>query len=122
MEASERSSDFKKGNRALMSNYRPVSLTSIIGNLLESIIANKKMEKFSLINNSQHRFSKGRSCLTNLLTFYKKIYEAVDNDVKYDIIYLDFSKAFDMVPHDRLLSKVRAHGIDEKVLRWIRSR
>ena len=78
------------------------------------------MEKFSLINNSQHGF-KSRSCLTNLLTFYKNVYEAVDNDANYDIIYLDFSKAFNKVPHDRLLSKVRAHGIDGKVLRWIRS-
>ena len=64
--------------------------------------------------------SKGRSCLTNLLTFYRNVYEAVDNDANYDIIYLDFSKAFDKVLYDMLLSKVRAHGIDGKVLRWIR--
>ena len=78
------------------------------------------MEKFSLINDSQHGFSKGRSCLTNL-TFYRNVYEAVDNDANYDIMYLDFSKAFDKVPHDRLLSKGRAHRIDGKVLHWIRS-
>ena len=78
-------------------------------------------KKFSLINDSQHGFSKDRSCLTNLLTFYGNVYEAVDNDENYDNIYLDFSKAFDKVSHDRLLSKVRAHGINGKVLRWIRS-
>ena len=75
---------FKKGNRALISNYRPVGLTSIVGKLLESIIANKireHFEKFSLINDSQHGFSKGMSCLTNLLTFYRNVYEAVDNDM-----------------------------------------
>ena len=107
-----------------MSSYRPVSLISIVSKLLESIIANKireHLEKFSLINDSQHGFSKGRSCLTNLLTFYRNVYEAVDNGENYDIIYLDFSKAFDKVPHDRLLNKVRAHGIDGKVLCWIRS-
>ena len=108
---------FKKGNKALLSNYRPVSLTSIVGTLLESIIANKireHLEKFSLIKDLQHGLSKGRSCLTNLLTFYRNVYETVDNDENYDIIYLDFSKAFDKVQHDRLLSKVRAHGIDRK--------
>ena len=65
-------------------------------------------------------FHKDRSCLTNLLTFYRNVYETVDNDANYDIIYLDFSKAFDKVPHDRLLSKVRTHGIDG-IVRWIRS-
>ena len=78
------------------------------------------MEKFRLINDSQHGFSKCRSCLTNLLTFYRNVYEVVDNDENYDIIYLDFSKAFNKVPHDRLLSKIRAYGIDGKVLRWVR--
>ena len=77
--------------------------------------------KFSLTNDSQHGFTKGRLCLTNLLSFYRNVYEAVDNYENYDIIYLDFSKALDKVPHDRLLSKVRAHGIDGKVLRWIKS-
>ena len=100
---------FKEGNKALMSNYRSVSLTSIVGKLLESIIANKireHLEKFSF---------------TNLLTFYRNVYEGVVNNANYDIKYLDFSKAFDKVPHDRLRSKVRAHRIDGKVLRWIRS-
>ena len=78
------------------------------------------MEKFSLINDSQHGFSKGRSCLTYLLTYHRNVYEEGDNDENYDTIYLNFSKAFDKVPHDRLLGKVRVHGIDGKVLRWIR--
>ena len=79
------------------------------------------MEKFTLKNDSQHGFTKGRSCLTNLLSFYKKVYEAADNDENYDIIYLYFNKIFDKVPYRRFLSKVRAHGIDEKGLHWIRS-
>ena len=115
---------FKKGDRGLKSNYRPVSLTSVVGKLLESIIAKnirEHLDKHSLINDSQHGFTKGRSCLTNLLSFYRKVYETADNDKDYDIIYLDFSKAFDKVPHERLLNKVRAHGIDGKVLHWIRA-
>ena len=54
------------------------------------------------------------------MSFSRKVYEVVDNDENC-IIYLDLSKAFDKVPYERLLSKVRAHGIDEKVIRWIRS-
>ena len=46
------------------------------------------MEKFSLINYSQHGFTKGRSCITNLLSFYRKVYETVDNDENHDIVYL----------------------------------
>ena len=51
-----------------------------------------------------HIYSVLTYCQTNLLTFYRNVYEAVDNDANYDIIHLDFSKAFDKVPHDRLLS------------------
>ena len=69
-----------------------------------------------MINESQHCFTKGKSCLTNLLSFYSKVYEAANNRDSYDILYLDFSKAFDKVPHQRLLRKVRAHGIDGRIL------
>ncbi len=62
----------------------------------------------------------GKSCLTNLLSFYSKVFEAVDQNENYDVVYLDFSKAFDKVPHQRLLKKVEAHGMDGKVLKWIR--
>ncbi|XP_069956588.1 vitelline membrane outer layer protein 1 homolog [Cherax quadricarinatus] len=63
----------------------------------------------------------GRSCLMNLLTSFSKTFEAVDHDTEFDIIYLDFSKAFDRVPHKRLLKKVATHGTGEKVLSWIES-
>ena len=115
---------FKKGDKTLTANYRPVSLTSIVGKMMESVIAKnirEHLERHKLINESQHGFTKGRSCLTNLLSFYSKVYEAADNGDNYDILYLDFSKAFDKVPHQRLLRKVRAHGIDGKILEWIRS-
>ncbi len=90
--------------------------------MLESIIARSirdHLERHRLINDSQHGFTTGRSCLTNLLS-YKKVIVAVDQDENYDVIYLDFNKVFDKVPHQRLLKKVEAHGIDGKVLKWIR--
>ena len=62
----------------------------------------------------------GKSCLTNLFFFYRKIFETIDKGDEYDIVYLDFSKASDRVPYRRLLSKVKAHGIGGKVLEWIR--
>ncbi|KAK8738331.1 hypothetical protein OTU49_017424, partial [Cherax quadricarinatus] len=89
---------FKTRDKSLPSNYRPISLTSIVGKLLESIIAEiirSHLDKHSLINDTQHGFTRGRSCLTNLLTFFSKAFEAVDHDKEFDIIYLDFSKAFD---------------------------
>ena len=115
---------FKKGDKSLASNYRPISLTSVVGKLLESIIAEnirKHLETNKLILDTQHGFTQGRSCLTNLLTFFADVYEAVDSDKEYDVIYLDFSKAFDKVPHERLLRKIKAHGIGGTLLDWIRS-
>ena len=79
------------------------------------------LEKYNLVNTSQHGFTPGKSCPTNLLTFFSEVYEAVDNGKSNDIIYLDFSKAFDKVPHERLLKKVAAHGIRGNLLKWIRS-
>ena len=107
-----------------MSNYRPISLTSVVGKMLESIIAKrlrKHLDRHKLIRDSQHGFQTGKSCLTNLLTFYRKVFEAADNDDNYDVIFLDFSKAFDRVPHQKLISKVKAHGIDGYVYNWIKA-
>jgi len=75
-----------------------------VGKILESIIANRikeHLEKHKLIKLSQHGFLKGFSCLTNLLTYYSEVYEAVDSGKEYDTIYLDFSEAFDKVPHQK---------------------
>ena len=113
---------FKKGDKSITANYRPISLTSVVGKMLESIIARNirdHLERHRLINDSQNGFTPGKSFPTNLWSFYNKIFEAVDQDEDYDVVYLDFSKAFDKVPHKRLLRKVAAHGIDGKLLKWI---
>jgi hypothetical protein len=113
---------FKKGSRNEPGNYRPVSLTSQIGKLFESIIRDaivSHLESNGLIFDSQHGFRRGRSCLSNVLTFLDKATRLIDEGEACDAIYLDFAKAFDTVPIERLLMKVENHGITGKLLKWI---
>jgi hypothetical protein len=79
------------------------------------------LEKNNLINQSQHGFMPGKSCATNLLEFFEKATRAVDGGKPVDVIFLDFAKAFDKVPRERLLAKLRAHGITGNLLTWIRN-
>ena len=91
----------KKCSRNKSVNYRPVSLTSVICKLLETIITDHMMDfliNHKLINPSQHGFLKARSCLTNLLCFLEEITKWMDDGSPVDVIYLDFQKAFDKVP------------------------
>ena len=113
---------FKKGSKDNPGNYRPVSLTSVPGKILESIIAEditKHLESNNLISDSQHGFRRGRSCLTNLLEFFHHMFSLYDEGRAVDIIYLDFKKAFDKVPHKRLMAKVRSYGIIGDIGDWI---
>ena len=113
---------FKKGSRNKSENYRPVSLTSVICKLLERLIKDHMVEflvKHKLLNSSQHGFLKARSCLTNILCFLEEITKWIDVGSPVDIIYLDFQKAFDKVPHQRLLLKLKAHGIGDSITDWI---
>ena len=75
--------------------------------------------KHKLINSSQHAFLKSKSCLTNLLCFFEEITKWVDEGSPVDIIYLDFQKAFDKVPHQRLILKLKPHGIGTSIINWI---
>ena len=77
------------------------------------------LEKNQSIRNSQHGFRSKRSCLTNLLTFMEKVAEDLDSGEAVDVIYLDFQKAFDKVPHLRLLAKLKEIGVRGKVLNWV---
>jgi len=113
---------FKKGSRNNVENYRPISLTSQICKLFESIIRDNivnHLEGNQLILDSQHGFRKGRSCLSNILAFLEKVTSAVDSGEDVDVVFLDFAKAFDKVPHQRLLLKLKLHGICDKLLHWI---
>ena len=78
------------------------------------------LETNKLLRTSQHGFRKGRSCLTNLLTFLDQVTDGLDRGESVDVIFLDFAKAFDKVPHERLLRKMEAFGIGGEVLAWVR--
>ena len=67
--------------------------------------------KHKLINHSQHGFLKEKSCLTNLLCFLEEITKWVDDGSPVNVIYLDFQKAFDKIPHQRLIRKLKSHGM-----------
>ena len=77
------------------------------------------LEKKNIIRDSQNGFRNRRSCLTKLLDFLHDIYEMYEEGRAVDIIYLDFQKAFNKVPHRKLLNKVEFHGISGHIHRWI---
>ena len=115
---------FKKGSLADPGNYRLVSLTSVPGKIMEVLVKEEMtlhLDKHKLLRNSQHGFTKGRSCTTNLLEFLEKVTCVLDEGHCMDVIYLDFSKAFDTVPIARLLAKVKVHGISGHILTWLKN-
>ena len=120
----EISAIFKKGNRRSPMNYRPVSLTSIVCKLLESLVREEiisHMRSNKLFSPYQYGFIDKRSTTLQLLNVLDKWTEIIDDGGTIDAIYMDFMKAFDKVPHERLLRKVEAYGIGGPLLGWIRS-
>ena len=113
---------YKKGPKEEPGNYRPVCLTSVPCKIFESIIVDlivEHIEKNNLLLDSQHGFRQNRSCLSNLLEFFHYMLSVYDKSRAIDIIYLDFQKAFDKVPHKKLMVKTRALGIIDEVADWI---
>jgi hypothetical protein len=114
---------FKKGDKSSPGNYRPVSLTSVVCKLMESIVRDRVIDHLTvnnLLSECQHGFIAGRSCTTNLLSTLDDWTRILDEGEPVDAVYLDFAKAFDSVPHERMLRKVQALGIGGNVLQWIR--
>ncbi|CAM5088769.1 unnamed protein product [Natator depressus] len=115
---------FKKGKKEDPGNYRTVSLTSVPGKIMEQVLKEsilKHLDERTAIRNSQHGFTKGKSCLTNLIAFCDEITGSVDEGKAVDVLFLDFSKAFDTVSHSILVSKLKKYGLDEWTIRWIES-
>jgi hypothetical protein len=113
---------FKKGSKGEPGNYRPVSLTCSICKVMESIVRDaitSHLTRNDLINKSQHGFANSRSCQTNLIEFMDFVTRSVDSGEAVDVVYLDFSKAFDKISHLKLIQKLRSHGICGNILNWI---
>ena len=112
---------FIKGKKEDPGNYRPVNLTSIPGKMMEQLMLDIiiKQEEKKVIRSSQNGFTKGKSCLSNLMAFYDVMITWVDEGRAVDVVYLDFSKAFDAVSHNILIEKLRTCGLDEQTVRWI---
>lgn len=97
----------KKGDTSLVSYYRPISLLPILSKVLETIVYNKVITFIRpQISKQQFGFLKNRSSLSQMLTFLWEIINNADRKLASDVVYLDFRKAFDSVPHQELLFKL----------------
>ena len=93
-------------------------VSKIFEKLVKSAIQ-QHLEGQNLLHNTQHGFRNGKSCLTNLLSFFEFATEQLDQGKTLTVAYIDFCKAFDKVPHRRLIGKLKQHGIDGLLLKWI---
>jgi len=113
---------FKKGSPSDAANYRPISLTCIIGKLMESIVKDSILDyarSNGLISKQQHGFLSRRSTCTQLLECMNDWSLALNCRHSTDVCYIDFSRAFDSVVHSKLCHKLKSYGIDGKLLDWI---
>ena len=114
----------KKGSRKDPGNYRPISLTSVVVKIMESVLRDaivNHMTMNKLFSEAQHGFVPGRSCATQLLSQLEDWTNYLDDGNPVDIVYLDFRKAFDSVPHVRLINKEASYGVNGLLLRWIQT-
>ena len=114
----------KKGDRSDPSNYRPISLTCVACKIMESIIKDVGMTYLlenNLLSNCQFGFVSGRSVQLQLLSLLNHWTDILDSGHTIYVIYLDFKKAFDSVPHMRILSKLHSYGSRDPLLGWLKS-
>ena len=115
---------FKKGSAGNPDNYRPIASSSHLIKIFEKVVRKyllSYLEENNLLNPSQHGFRCNRSCLSQLLSHYETILRLIEEGLGTDVIYLDFSKAFDKVDFSILLSKLKKLGIGGCVAKWIYS-
>ncbi len=113
---------YKKGAKTEAGNYRPVSLTSVLCKIMEGCVRDQVV-KHMMVNNlfspHQHGFMAGRSTMTQLLETIEFWSQSLDDNIGVDVAYLDFQKAFELVPHQHLLKKILSCKISGKIHSWI---
>ena len=115
---------FKKGSKHTPSNYRPVSLTCITIKILEQLVHKRIgdfLNKHNKLSPQQHGFRANHSCQTQLLEAVHQWCEALNHRSSTHLVFLDFAKAFDSVPHCRLCLKLDNIGIRSPLLTWIKA-
>ena len=113
---------FKEGDRSQPANYRPMSLTSICSKIMEHIIHHHTItffEQHDILQDTQHGFRKRRSCESQLVLTVHDLATGLNNNSQIGAVLLDFSKAFDRVPHQRFLHKLSHYGVRNNILQWI---
>jgi hypothetical protein len=113
---------FKKGNRTCAANYRPVSLTIVVCKALEHIVHShvmKHLEKQHILTDFQHGFRAKKSTETQLILTIHDISMELNKNNLVDVAVLDFTKAFDKVPHRRLISKLQYYGLSGEISTWV---
>ena len=113
---------FKKGNKSQAKKYRPLSLTSVVCKIMEKLIRLHLINHIKankLFSRKQCGFIEGRSTALQLLEVIDKWSDALDEGLDIDCMYTDFQKAFDKVPHKRLIKKIEIYGIINPILSWI---
>jgi len=116
---------FKKGVSGLVSNYRPISLTCVPCKIMECIVAQQMYQYFNehhILNKAQHGFVEGHSTCTNLLESVNDWTLSIQNKRGVTVAYIDFSRAFDTVSHEKLINgRLKSYGISGDLLSWLRN-
>ena len=114
---------YKGGDRSAVTNYRAISFTPVVCKQLGHVIvgySRQDWDKNDWIYEKQHGFRPEYSCESQVITVCQDIADCLDEAVGIDAIIIDFSKVFDLVPHNRLLMKLEASGVDLRIVKWVK--